>query len=120
MATKMKQLSNMKQQSGFTLIELVMVIVVLGILAATALPKFTDLGGEARTATLEATKGAINSAAVTYYAANKTVPTGTQLFDNVIVSGLDGFSHTACAFSITTKGGTASTYTPDTSYCSGT
>ena len=37
----------MKKQNGFTLIELVVVIVILGILAATALPKFVDLSGEA-------------------------------------------------------------------------
>ncbi|MGZ4969360.1 MAG: type II secretion system protein [Methylobacter sp.] len=116
----MKQLSNMKQQSGFTLIELVMVIVILGILAATALPKFADLGSDARSAVYQGAVGAINSAAVTFYAANKTVPTGTELFGNVIVSGLDTFSHSGCAFSIKPTGGTVSIYTPDTSYCSGT
>ncbi|MGZ8174112.1 MULTISPECIES: type II secretion system protein [Methylobacter] len=120
MAMKMKQLSNMKQQSGFTLIELVMVIVILGILAATALPKFTDMGEEARAAVLEATKGAINSAGVTYYAANKTVPTGAQLFTNLIVSGVTVTNPSACDFLIKPSGDTTgSTYTPSTSYCSG-
>ncbi|MFC5717943.1 prepilin-type N-terminal cleavage/methylation domain-containing protein [Pseudomonas sp. GCM10022188] len=52
-----------KQQSGFTLIELIMVIVVLGILAAFALPRFANLGSDARVAAVEGLAGSIRSAA---------------------------------------------------------
>ncbi|WP_430461582.1 type II secretion system protein [Thalassolituus sp. LLYu03] len=58
----MKQ-GNFNQQAGFTLIELIMVIVILGILSAFALPRFADLGGEARASSIQAASGAIRSAA---------------------------------------------------------
>lgn len=58
---QMQALRMNRQQAGFTLIELVMVIVILGILAAFALPKFADLGGNARASVFEGANGSIRS-----------------------------------------------------------
>ena len=57
-----------QSQRGFTLIELTMVIVILGILAAVAIPKFVDLSGNAATAATQGVAGALASAAATNYA----------------------------------------------------
>ncbi|MFT7006804.1 MAG: MSHA pilin protein MshA [Colwellia sp.] len=56
-------MKNLTKQKGFTLIELVVVIVILGILAVTAAPKFIDLTGDAKGSVIEAVKGSMNSAA---------------------------------------------------------
>lgn len=59
----------MKQvQRGFTLIELVMVIVILGVLAAVAIPKFVDLKGDAQQAAMTGVAGAAASASAINYA----------------------------------------------------
>ncbi len=52
----------MKRNAGFTLIELIIVIVILGILAVTAAPKFINLQGDARSSTVTAMKGAVEAA----------------------------------------------------------
>lgn len=58
-----------QRQSGFTMIELIMVIVILGILAAIAMPRFVDLSSDAKTSALSGVAGAAASAMAINYAA---------------------------------------------------
>lgn len=91
------------RQQGFTLIELIVVIVILGIMAATAMPKFVDLSADAYDAQVKSIGGSLNSWSTINYAkykaANGTSTGATQinssslcanaLLTNVTLSGID-------------------------------
>jgi len=82
----------LKNKGGFTLIELVMIIVILGILAAVALPKYQDMANEARQAVVDGNKGAVKSAAIIMFAKNRGVKVpwasiiGGVNYDNVSIT----------------------------------
>jgi MSHA pilin protein MshA len=61
----------LRDQSGFTLIELVLIIVILGILAIVAIPKFVSISAEANAAALQGVTGGMSSAMSTNYAIRK-------------------------------------------------
>lgn len=84
-----------KQQSGFTLIELIMVIVVLGILAAFALPRFANFSGEARLASINGALASVRAASAVVHSValvgNKTGTADTVVVEGVTINTVNGY-----------------------------
>lgn len=102
-------MSKFREQKGFTLIEIVMVIILLGILAAVAIPKFVDLSTDAHDAAIDGAFGAVNSALSIAIAKMKAVPTEASglsgfdqnVYDNVTLSGNLAFANYAVGADVT-------------------
>lgn len=98
-------MKRLRSQEGFTLIELVIIIIVLGLLAATAIPKFYDLTAKAEEAAQKGVVGGVRGGIAIVYASNlvngvTTYPAdlggavgaasaSNKLFSNVISPGID-------------------------------
>jgi MSHA pilin protein MshA len=80
---------SVQSQSGFTFVELVVVIVILGILAATAVPKFIDVSTNARQAAVSGVAGGLESATAVNYGGRSVLNT-------------NGVAVTSCATSVNT------------------
>ena len=109
-----KKRNVLKNQKGFTLIEIIAVLVILGILAAVAVPKFIDLQAQSREKALEGAVAAVKSQAVMDYAsAILSVPAQASTFAIAATTGADrsygdfvgGYTFNANSITITISAG---------------
>ena len=103
-------------QKGFTIIELVVVIVILGVLAAVAFPKFNNLSTDARNAVLAGGTAAVKSAGVILFAKNQGVKSsGASILAQTTLDGITG-SASSCTITLT-SGTVSSSFTLSSDYC---
>ena len=101
---------SLRKNQGFTLIELIMVIVVLGVLAATAVPKYFSIKTEAADASAKGITAALRGAVSVLYSQNLVGGTNGAAYnmqdvvDNAQVSGVDGSASATDAFTVTIGG----------------
>lgn len=98
-------------RKGFTLIELILVIAILGILAISALPKFLDLSTQAELASRDGVVGAVRSGIALYRANDMVTSSGAGSYPTALDAVTDGDACTNCFSTVLANGVNDSSWT---------